>query len=510
MAILPIQMTAVVHHPQLASHGPLSRLVGPHVHSIPGLPLPALDYVNPMPTSLFTPTHRPTSTHPPSGPGSSPPLSDSTSIVRYQRVLNTSTPSLTATTSTEKRSAADAFSDDEDAGQAARALERRNARNAARRRYKNFKTNGQLHNAMHGTMQLLQVKFATQAPFPSPDERKDMATKTFAEVLEELMLPEDFHELSDDDIKLLRSEDTSIRSRVQKATIARIVKAYNLVEVPMTTAQVQDNCDRVRALLNQSAFHYQDPETRVGRFQNPLVFEVIWSAFYLWDGSIACIYPSYFNPIPRELIALVLTSIRHSLKMWETGKKVSGKRFAANQYVVYDQYLKALEQYDTGEMQSYWRHIRCTAHKKGLKFAGVQDEDEPMESVIELAEDDELDRELAHLRSQYGDVPPSAVMTDMQHELNAIPEPRALSNPALSALNASRLYVLPRANDDYNGEFDEHLQEGTPAGQEALPGHEEDSEEDDRIGRPSGNGRAVTQDLHTQRGSASSPEGSVM
>lgn len=58
--------------------------------------------------------------------------------------------------------------------------------------------------------------------------------------------------------------------------------------------------------------------------------------------------------------------IRHSLKIWETGKKASGKRFAANQYVVYDQYLKALQQYDKGKMTEYWRHIRCTAHKKGL------------------------------------------------------------------------------------------------------------------------------------------------
>lgn len=51
---------------------------------------------------------------------------------------------------------------------------------------------------------LLQVKFATEIPYPWDDERQDAAEAMFKQACHELDVPEDFYELTDRDIKLVR------------------------------------------------------------------------------------------------------------------------------------------------------------------------------------------------------------------------------------------------------------------------------------------------------------------
>lgn len=137
-----------------------------------------------------------------------------------------------------------------------------------------------------------------------------------------------------------------------------------------------------------------------------------------------------------------------------------------------------------------------------------------MDSVIELAEDDELDRELAHLCSWYGDVPPWPVISDGKNNVDQISERRPLSGSALLASGTDYCStMLSPADDDYDREFDLQLQDGTPALSHRQDHFnlDEDAEEDKLIGRPSkaSNGRAKLRKLHAQSLAASN-EGSVV
>lgn len=128
-----------------------------------------------------------------------------------------------------------------------------------------------------------------------------------------------------------------------------------------------------------------------------------------------------------------------------------------------------------------------------------------MESVIELTEDDKLDRELLYLHSRYGNVPPSAATGDMQDQFEGVSEPRALLGLASSTSGMVCSGALPPspADDDYDGQFDYQLQDGGAA---ALSHQESYHDLDDyRIGHPSqpDDGQALSQGSHAQSSTAS-------
>ncbi len=55
----------------------------------------------------------------------------------------------------------------------------------------------------------LQVKFATEIPYPWDDEREEAAEEMFKQACREIGVPQDFHTLTDKDIKLVCSTELS-------------------------------------------------------------------------------------------------------------------------------------------------------------------------------------------------------------------------------------------------------------------------------------------------------------
>ncbi|RDX43380.1 hypothetical protein OH76DRAFT_1422003 [Lentinus brumalis] len=251
--------------------------------------------------------------------------------------------------STQKRTQIDAGLDDEDErNERAVAAElrprKKAAKNAERMRYKDYKHNTVLYRVMRKAGDILQARFATELPFPAPEEREEVVQVAFEEALRMAGQESDFYTLSEKDMNLLRSEETNIRSRVKKAVVDLIINAYDRHEI-------------------RNSFHYE--------------------------------------PISNVLIALVLTALRHVLKCWESGQMVS-EDFTGAQYRVYDQYLEALDQFDKGPLRRFWAQHRLDIYKHGLSRAGCLEQADASEIVIDLAEDDELQRELAHMQARYG------------------------------------------------------------------------------------------------------------
>ncbi|CDO77167.1 hypothetical protein BN946_scf184657.g43 [Trametes cinnabarina] len=267
--------------------------------------------------------------------------------------------------------------------------------NSRRKRYKHYHEDASLYKVIRKAGYLLQVLFSTSLPFPSDEARDDEIKLAFEKALDTFGFADDFYNLSIEDMKMLQQEDGSIRSRVQREVNARIATVYGLDPAP-SPSQVLRNKERVSALLKDSAFHYESPETQEGRFQHPIIQQVIHAVWFSHRTALGCLYQDDFNPIPHATIALVLTSIRHTLSMYQTGKLVSGD-FTHSYFTVYDQYVSSLAQMDEGDMRHFWRHHRRMMFKLGLDRAGVR-EDKEEELVIARAPQDVMAREIERMR----------------------------------------------------------------------------------------------------------------
>lgn len=56
---------------------------------------------------------------------------------------------------------------------------------------------------MRDTSSLLQVRFASQTPFPAPDEREDITKEVYTDVLNDHEVFPDYHTLSTGDLRLV-------------------------------------------------------------------------------------------------------------------------------------------------------------------------------------------------------------------------------------------------------------------------------------------------------------------
>ncbi|CDO77051.1 hypothetical protein BN946_scf184403.g26 [Trametes cinnabarina] len=279
--------------------------------------------------------------------------------------------------------------------------------NAKRPRYKHYKSNAELYKLMHKTAELLRVAFSTEAPFPDNEQEERIISVAFRQALRIFGHGDDWHTLTDADMKLFKTEDTEVRSRVRKQAVIRVPDAYGLVKNP-APEDVATNKARARFLLADSRFlyeslctvlHNQDVDAKAGRFQHRLIREIIEEVWFSHANALGCLYQDRFKPIPNATIALVLTAIRHALTMYsETGRR-SDKDFTAASFMIYDEYLNALEQFDDGEMGPLWLQHRKRMFKRALAYAGSQEEP-VQEPVVSLATNDELARERDRLRMQ--------------------------------------------------------------------------------------------------------------
>ena len=110
----------------------------------------------------------------------------------------------------QKRNQDDASLDDEaEHNERTAAAERRarkkDAKNAERMRYKDYKENPILYRAMQRAGDLLKVRFATELPFPDPEEREEAVKAAFDEALRTAGKGPDYYTLTQKDVNLVRT-----------------------------------------------------------------------------------------------------------------------------------------------------------------------------------------------------------------------------------------------------------------------------------------------------------------
>ncbi|OCH93523.1 hypothetical protein OBBRIDRAFT_308439 [Obba rivulosa] len=234
----------------------------------------------------------------------------------------------------------------------------------------------------------LQVYYATQNPFPTNEERDAAIAQHYTSVLAECGKEDSWYKLSDSDTETLRREDRNLRTRIHLAVCQLLPAEYGLATGPNAMQQHQ-NSTRAAFLLENSRFVYEvvsflrDNERGEGRFQHPLITQVVHHVWFDPTHSIGGAYPEYFNPIRNETLSLVITAIRHALLMWQTGNMV-----------------EVAFPIDEGFVAPLWKRYRTSVYKKGFCIAEIGSGTIQESSLIRTLSAEEVQREHARLLLQ--------------------------------------------------------------------------------------------------------------
>ncbi|TFK90237.1 hypothetical protein K466DRAFT_563631 [Polyporus arcularius HHB13444] len=370
------QISASVHGVPLSnSSARLDALRGPNVHSFPSVTathgsgaIPSMvNPVAPFPSVPFLF----------SAPNSGQPLSQTSTLSLSSPAPNhasaqgpsrsmsesSTSPSPAVTTCRKRRSDASIGDDPDEHGRQEARARKQAERNAKRRRYKHFAYDGSLQQLIRRTGYILQAVFSSENPYPTLDEKDRLIGQAYEAACEVLGRETGSYTLTEQDMQMFRQEDTNIRSRVRR-------EAAKLVP--------------------------NDLNAKQGRFQHIIIGMVIDLVWFLHANALGAVYQEHFNPIRHETIALVLTAIHHVLSMYkEAGRRIR-MDFTADSCTKYDEYIVALDQFDSGSMGQVWRRYRRYLFKRGLSHAGTEEE-VVSEPVISLAPPEEMDREYARL-----------------------------------------------------------------------------------------------------------------
>ncbi|EMD33268.1 hypothetical protein CERSUDRAFT_118309 [Gelatoporia subvermispora B] len=245
------------------------------------------------------------------------------------------------------------------------------------------------------TEEKLRVYYSTQNPFPTSEEREAAIAQHFSYALAECGHNESWYKLTDLNMVSLRQCDLNLRTSIHQAIHRYLPAAYGLVINP-DTMQEQQNRARVAWLLEDSRYVYELPDRREGRFQHPVISEIIHNVWFNSTHSIGCTYQEFFNPIRNETLALILTTIRYDLLRWQTGILVESV-VQADETRIYEEFLQALLQFDTGLMAPLWRRYRASIFRRALVIAGIG----PGSALVRPLTTEEMQREHEHLRIRF-------------------------------------------------------------------------------------------------------------
>ncbi|KAM5544363.1 hypothetical protein V8D89_002023 [Ganoderma adspersum] len=254
---------------------------------------------------------------------------------------------------------------------------------------------------MRITVCSLLVHFATEKPYPSKGARKKLIEDKYKLSLEECGLEPTQYPLSDDQMTLLKKEETNLRSRVKAAVGNKICMYYGFCHVPANDTDHEANTALVHRLLGmteenqqtrKSIFEYKNITSKEDRFQHPIIPDVLYEAFFKHDGALACTNQSLFNLIHHQTLALVLTAIEHCIEQYISGTYDKHLKFSKDYYHMYDRHLNVLEQYTALK----WKQYRKLLFRKGLAHANVQKLDAPP-PTLEVVAAEEIDADMARL-----------------------------------------------------------------------------------------------------------------
>jgi len=183
---------------------------------------------------------------------------------------------------------------------------------------------------------------STQLPFPDDHEEQDLATQTWSIACEQKGVDIEFDEAA---LTLVTARGAQCRGELKTKARPLIEGEYGLA-APSNKTQLLSNRNRVKDLLTRAAFTYENPTTRSGIYENPVLQRIINEMWFANQKDEGVVYSGYFSPrLSLITLALVLTVIQNVLEEWATGKRKSISFTKKLYYDKFEAHLSTLEDF---------------------------------------------------------------------------------------------------------------------------------------------------------------------
>ncbi|KAI0948855.1 hypothetical protein AcV7_009486 [Taiwanofungus camphoratus] len=137
----------------------------------------------------------------------------------------------------------------------------------------------------------------------------------------------------------LACERTQLNVSLTPTLLKMITSRSSHLRGELKTKQAED-------LKHQYGFVYADNIKRTGLYKTEILAMAISAMWFANRQDEGVIYHEFFNPMPTETLALVLTAIECAIDEWATGVKEDIPFTAASYKETYNAHLRVLRDFD--------------------------------------------------------------------------------------------------------------------------------------------------------------------
>ncbi|KAJ7676753.1 hypothetical protein DFH06DRAFT_613416 [Mycena polygramma] len=165
-----------------------------------------------------------------------------------------------------------------------------------------------------------EVRIWTIDPYPGVELQIQWVKEIWDEVCEEA---NERMELTERMARMIKGYGSHGRSSMMGGVRPLVAPSYRFT-VGDSAAIVAKNIAKCKMLLDQSAFHYQNPKERTGYAKNTLIIECVRRIWFQTRSSRGVRFAEYFNPISLVTLALIFTAIEFCIQEYSTGRFQQG------------------------------------------------------------------------------------------------------------------------------------------------------------------------------------------
>ncbi|KAF8951859.1 hypothetical protein BDZ97DRAFT_1931639 [Flammula alnicola] len=197
---------------------------------------------------------------------------------------------------------------------------------------------------------------------------------------------------------LLRQRGSRIRGHAVTSIRACVANIFGFKKKadPRT---ITNNIGLFRKLKDNSSFHYKvRPETQSGYAQGKIISECLQSAWFENKDSHGVVFEKLFNPVPFEIMALILTILDFCLDEWSSGKFEKATLWEKNVIARHKVFREDLEKWGQ-QNESVIKALRKKLYTRARRDAGAAE----LSTVKSSLTADALDRVRAELEGRTGE-----------------------------------------------------------------------------------------------------------
>ncbi|KAJ3477590.1 hypothetical protein NLI96_g10349 [Meripilus lineatus] len=170
-----------------------------------------------------------------------------------------------------------------------------------------------------------RIRLATIDIYPSDSEVVSWIKGSVHQACTEKNAPRRYERFNQDVVysryifKLVKKKIGQLRNSMKDVSMSSILDAYGLAVLTMTEQEI---ANRVKFLLHDHGFAFENPDNRTGLFRHPIFFTVAMGVWFNSSRKDAIKFSQSFNPIPLPTLALIATAVKFALECWLSGHKV--------------------------------------------------------------------------------------------------------------------------------------------------------------------------------------------